>query len=151
LAAAPATEVYFSPNGGVRNRLVRAIEGSRRSIDIAVYNLTARELAEALHAAKARGVLVRVVVDRERFESGLSSLRGLRRDGIAVRSLGIPEQSLMHHKFAIFDDRLVATGSYNWTNSAEQANSENLVLLDEPEVVQRFQEEFRRLWREATE
>jgi len=57
----------------------------------------------------------------------------------------------MHHKFAIFDRRLVATGSYNWTQSAERANYENLVLLDDPDLVARFVREFQRLWREAKE
>lgn len=150
-AAAHASEVHFSPNGGIRQRLVRAIETSQRNIDIAVYSFTAAELAEALYAAMARGVRVRVLVDRERAESGGSGIRGLRLNGVPVRSLGVPEQSLMHHKFAVFDERLVVTGSYNWTNSAEHANYENLVVLDEPEVVARFQREFRRLWREAKE
>jgi cardiolipin hydrolase len=151
VAAAPASEVYFSPNGGARQRLVRAIEESRKTIDIAIYSFTASELAEALYAAKARGVRIRVLVDRESAETGGSGIRGLRLNGIAVRSLGAREQSLMHHKFAVFDERLVATGSYNWTNSAEHANYENLVVLEEPTVVARFQQEFRRLWREAKE
>ncbi len=148
---ARASEIYFSPNGGIRQRLVRAIQTSQRTIDVAVYSFTAAELAEALYAATSRGVRVRVLVDRERAESGGSGIRGLRLNGVPVRSLGVPEQSLMHHKFAVFDERLVATGSYNWTYSAEHANYENLVVLDEPEVVARFQREFRRLWREAKE
>jgi phosphatidylserine/phosphatidylglycerophosphate/cardiolipin synthase-like enzyme len=57
----------------------------------------------------------------------------------------------MHHKFAVFDERLVVTGSYNWTNSAEHANYENIILLDDPGVVNRFRQEFPRLWREARE
>lgn len=148
--AALGSEVYFSPGGGIRQRLVQAIEASRRTIDIAVYNFTAAELAGALYAAKARGVRIRILVDRENAEEGFV-IRELRRHGLPLRTLGIPEQSLMHHKFAIFDDRLVATGSYNWTQSAEHANYENLVLLDDPEVVTRFQREFNRLWREAKE
>jgi phosphatidylserine/phosphatidylglycerophosphate/cardiolipin synthase-like enzyme len=150
-AAASASEVYFSPNGGIRQRLLRAIEESRKSIDIAVYNFTASQLAEALYAAKARGVRVRVLTDRERADTGGSGVRGLRLNGITVRALGVPEQSLMHHKFAVFDERLVVTGSYNWTNSAEHANYENIILLDDPGVVNRFRQEFLRLWREARE
>jgi phosphatidylserine/phosphatidylglycerophosphate/cardiolipin synthase-like enzyme len=150
-AVAPASEVYFSPNGGVRQRLLRAVEESHRSIDIAVYNFTASQLAEALYAAKARGVRVRVLTDRERADTGGSGVRGLRLNGIPVRALGVPEQSLMHHKFAVFDERLVVTGSYNWTNSAEHANYENIILLDDPGVVNRFRQEFLRLWREARE
>ena len=150
-AVAPASEVYFSPNGGVRQRLLRAVEESHRSIDIAVYNFTASQLAEALYAAKARGVRVRVLTDRERADTGGSGVRGLRLNGIPVRALGVPEQSLMHHKFAVFDERLVVTGSYNWTNSEEHANYENIIILDDPGVVNRFRQEFLRLWREARE
>lgn len=150
-AAAPASEVYFSPNGGVRQRLVRAIAESRQSIDVAIYNLTARELIEALAAAKARGVRVRVLMDRGMADEGGPGILRLRVRGVPVRSLGVPDQSLMHHKFAIFDGRLVLTGSYNWTHSAEVANFENLVVLDEAGVVTRFQQEFRRLWQEARE
>ena len=150
-STAPAFEVFFSPGGGARQRLVRAIAESQRTIDIAMYNFTASELAEALYAAKARGVRIRVLVDRERAEAGASGIRGLRLNGVPVRTLGVPEQSLMHHKFAVFDERLLATGSYNWTNSAEHANYENLVVLDAPELVRRFQQEFHRLWKEARE
>jgi len=148
--ASPA-EVHFSPNGGIRHRLVRAIEASQRSIDIAVYNFTARELVNALSAARARGVRIRLLMDQEKVEEIGSRIRALRRNDVAVRTLGVAGQSLMHHKFAIFDDRVVATGSYNWTQTAERANYENLVLLDDREIVARFQQEFNRLWRAARE
>jgi len=55
----------------------------------------------------------------------------------------------MHHKFAVFDTGVVATGSYNLTNTAERANYENLVLFDDREVVARFIREFQRLWQDA--
>ena len=143
-------EVYFSPGGGIRHRLLTAIQASQQTIDVAVYNFTANEMAGALYAAKVRGAHIRILVDRELAKEGVV-IRAMRRNGLEVRSLGVPQQSLMHNKFAIFDDRLVATGSYNWTNSAEHANYENLVILDEPEVIARFLQEFRRLWREAKE
>ncbi len=148
---AQGSEVYFSPDGGIRQRLVQAIEGSRQTIDLAIYNLTAIELAAALQAAQARGVHVRILMDRENLETGSVSIERLRRRGVPVRALGVPEQSLMHHKFAVFDGRLATTGSYNWTQSAERANYENLVVLDDPALVAEFQREFGRLWREAKE
>ncbi|MEI8190936.1 MAG: phospholipase D-like domain-containing protein [candidate division NC10 bacterium] len=148
-AATLAAEVYFSPDGGIRRQLLRAIQDSRQQIDVAVYQMTAAELAKALAAAKGRGVRIRVLTDQETARSDGLAMRILRAGGVMVRSLGVSEQSLMHHKFALFDDRLVATGSYNWTQAAERANYENLVLLDDSEVVSRFQREFNRLWRQA--
>jgi phosphatidylserine/phosphatidylglycerophosphate/cardiolipin synthase-like enzyme len=111
--------------------------------------MTAAELAAALVAAKNRGVQIRVLTDQEKARAEMPATRILRRGGVTIRTLGVSEQSLMHHKFAVFDDRLVATGSYNWTNSAERANYENVVMLDDPGVVARFQREFNRLWQVA--
>ena len=153
--AAPMTvspaEVHFSPNGGVRQHLLDAIRNSRQRIDVAVYQITSTELARALVAAKDRGVRVRVLTDQEKAQTHGPAMRIFLAAGLSVRTLGVLEQSLMHHKFAIFDSRVVATGSYNWTQTAERANYENLVLLDDPETVVRFTEEFQRLWRLSRE
>lgn len=145
ITAAPA-EVHFAPDGGIRRHLLDAIRDSRQRIDVAVYQITSIALAKALVAAKERGVRVHILTDQETARVGGPAMRIVRAAGLSVRNLGISGQSLMHHKFAIFDDRLVATGSYNWTQTAERANYENVVLLDDPTLVSRFVEEFRRLW-----
>ena len=144
-------QVYFSPDDGIRRHLLDAIRQSRQQIDVAVYQFTSTDLAEGLIAAKRRGVRVRVLIDRERSTAGGAALRVLRAKGVEVRQLGVPEQSLMHHKFAVFDGRLLATGSYNWTRSAERANYENLVLTEDRALVARFRREFQRLWQKAQE
>jgi phosphatidylserine/phosphatidylglycerophosphate/cardiolipin synthase-like enzyme len=146
--AASAAAVYFSPNGNIRQELIHAIQHSWKRIDVAVYHITSLDLARSLASAHAR-IPVRILTDREKAQANAPALKILREKGVAVRSLGVAEQSLMHHKFAIFDGRLVATGSYNWTQTAERANYENLIFLDDPEAIARFQREFDRLWREA--
>lgn len=148
IAASPA-EVYFSPKGGIRQRLVAAIRSANASIDVAVFHMTSFELADALGAAKARGVRILVLTDREKLRAGGGAYRILERHRIPVRGLGSADESLMHHKFAVFDGKLLATGSYNWTQSAERVNYENVVLIEDPKVVARFAEEFHRLWRSA--
>mgnify|MGYP005824537063 CR=1 FL=1 len=148
--ASPA-EVHFAPDGGIRRHLLDAIRNSRQRIDVAVYQITSTELARALVAAKERGLRVRILTDQEKARAGGPAMRIFRAADLSIRSLGISEQSLMHHKFAIFDDRLVATGSYNWTQTAERANYENVVFLEDPKVVARFTEEFQRLWRSSRE
>ncbi len=52
----------------------------------------------------------------------------------------------MHHKFALFDERLLATGSYNWTRSAADKNQENLLVTGDPRLVTPYAELFERLW-----
>jgi phosphatidylserine/phosphatidylglycerophosphate/cardiolipin synthase-like enzyme len=147
-SAASAAAVHFSPNGNVRQELIHAIQHSWKQIDVAVYHITSLDLARALASAHAR-IPVRVLTDREKAEANGTALKILREKRVAVRTLGVVGQSLMHHKFAVFDRRLVATGSYNWTQTAERANFENLVFLDDPDAVARFQREFDRLWSQA--
>jgi hypothetical protein len=55
----------------------------------------------------------------------------------------------MHNGLVVLDDRLVATGSYKRSNWAERAICGNLVLLDDPDLVDRFRSEFQRLWQMA--
>ena len=52
----------------------------------------------------------------------------------------------MHHKFAVVDNRLLITGSLNWTRTAVQSNMENILVTEEPDLVQPFVKEFQRLW-----
>ncbi len=47
--------------------------------------------------------------------------------------------SLMHHKFAVIDNTILLTGSFNWTNNN---NSENMLATDEPTAVSAFLTEF---------
>jgi hypothetical protein len=68
----------------VRHRLLRAIQESRRRIDVAVYTITAVELAEALSAAKVRGLHTWALVDQEKAVKGRSGLRQVRSHGLTV-------------------------------------------------------------------
>jgi phosphatidylserine/phosphatidylglycerophosphate/cardiolipin synthase-like enzyme len=52
----------------------------------------------------------------------------------------------MHNKFAIIDNRLLLTGSYNWTFSANNRNDENLMVIDDLEIIEIFQNQFINLW-----
>lgn len=52
----------------------------------------------------------------------------------------------MHHKFALLDGRKLITGSLNWTMTAVQSNKENVIVTEEPELVQPYMDEFNKLW-----
>ena len=76
-----SANVYFSPDGGIRQHLVHTIQQSRQQIDIAVYQFTSTELSSALVAAKDRGVRIRILTDREKIESDGPALRKLSSQG----------------------------------------------------------------------
>jgi phosphatidylserine/phosphatidylglycerophosphate/cardiolipin synthase-like enzyme len=55
----------------------------------------------------------------------------------------------MHHKFMAIDGKIVVTGSYNFSVSAEDANDENLIVLIGEEIAALYSSEFMRVWMAA--
>ena len=56
---------------------------------------------------------------------------------------------LMHHKVIIIDQKVVITGSYNFTESTETVNDENVVIIFSPEIAKKYLEEFQRVFQLA--
>ncbi|OIO36780.1 MAG: hypothetical protein AUJ72_05645 [Candidatus Omnitrophica bacterium CG1_02_46_14] len=142
-----AQAVYFSPNGQIRNRIVNEITDAKESIDIAVFNITSFGIRTALNKAKKNGVQIRIVTDQGQSEDIHSVVGSLLEDGFKVKLIkGKGRNGLMHNKFAIFDHKLLLTGSYNWTETAEHYNYENTVFLSDKNLLQKYQKEFDSLW-----
>lgn len=140
------TDVLFSPRGEINGTIIRSINSSEDSIDIAVFIFTAGDIAEALLTAKERGVKIRIVIDEKQGKKRHPILDFLREEGFDLLYLKGTVGGFMHNTFAIFDGKLVITGSYNWTEYAEKFNYENVLLIDEPDVITRFQKEFENLF-----
>jgi phosphatidylserine/phosphatidylglycerophosphate/cardiolipin synthase-like enzyme len=143
LADAPL-EVYFAPEDRVAPRVIELIEEARQSIVFLAFALTSDEVARALEAQAAAGVEVRGVMDGGQAGHLGSKYRQLRQSGVDVRLDGNPDR--MHHKVIVIDGRLVVTGSYNFSTSAETENDENLIVLHDPAAAAAYLEEFERVF-----
>jgi phosphatidylserine/phosphatidylglycerophosphate/cardiolipin synthase-like enzyme len=53
----------------------------------------------------------------------------------------------MHNKFAVIDNAVILTGSYNWTISASNCNQENILIIESKLVSNNYQNEFNKLWK----
>ena len=150
-----AVQACFSPQGKCSIHILREIGNAKKELLVAVYAFTSDDLAGALVEAKRRGVIVQVIIDRE-FDSRNDKSKGkfLELQKIPVRRLsgGKPTDSereggLMHQKFAVVDRRIVFTGSYNWTQSADSFNDENLLLFrNAGPLAEEYRRTFVRLW-----
>ncbi|MGR3178086.1 MAG: phospholipase D-like domain-containing protein [Candidatus Anammoxibacter sp.] len=139
------TEVLFSPRGQIKETIIETINNSELSIDIAVFIFTSGDIAEALLMAKNRGVKIRIITDEKQGEKQHPIQDFLREEGFDIQHLKGNVGGFMHNNFAIFDNKRVITGSYNWTEYAEKFNYENVILTHKTDVVERFQEEFESL------
>jgi phosphatidylserine/phosphatidylglycerophosphate/cardiolipin synthase-like enzyme len=150
-----AVQACFSPQGKCSIHILREIDNAKKELLVAVYAFTSDDLAGALVQAKKRGVIVQVIIDRE-FDSRNDNSKGkfLEAQKIPVRRLSgskppnsAREVGLMHQKFAVLDRRIVFTGSYNWTQSADSFNDENLLLFrDAGPLAEEYRRNFVRLW-----
>ncbi|MBI2149774.1 MAG: phospholipase D family protein, partial [Acidobacteria bacterium] len=149
VAAASSTtlESFFSPNGGIAARIVQEIERTRTSIDIAIYSFTRNEIADALIAAKNRGVAIRILADSGQAPGSGSEIARLEAAGFALkRTAGVSGSGIMHNKYALFDGSVLLTGSYNWSTNAEENSFENAVFIRNAAAISAYQANFNSIW-----
>ncbi len=144
------TEVLFSPRGAIKDTIIKNINSSGKSIDIAVLIFTTGEIAEALYEAKERDVKIRIIIDQKQEKKRYPVLEFLKEKDFDLRFLKGNIGGFMNNTFAIFDAERLVTGSYNWTEYAEKFNYENALFIDEPDTIKRFQEEFESLYSKSS-
>ena len=144
LCVAQPIKVYFSPNGGCQQAVIAEIRKATQTIDIAMYYLSSRDIAQALAQASQNNVRVRIVLDQGQEIESASKSGYLIKHRVKVRyHLGF---GLMHNKFAVFDGKSLITGSFNWTLTAEERNEENLLIITDEETIEKYEERFNYLW-----
>ncbi len=137
--------VYFSPKSRTIPRAVRPlIQGARRSIDIAVFFLTHKDITRDLIHAHQRGVRVRVILDATAAKNGYTKHEILRAAGIPVKIENWGGK--MHAKSAVIDGNIVIAGSMNWTSAGTGTNDENTLLIESRVYAAQYQRWFDRLW-----
>lgn len=152
-------EVYFTDpphvndpanwQNSIEGRLIEKINAAQTSIHIASFEFNLTPVAEALIAAKQRGVDVRWVTDDESgLEADEEPDRGqfamLQDAGIEVRS--DDRSALMHNKFWIFDGQIVWTGSTNITENGIFKQDNNTLVIHSPELAVIYEREFDEMW-----
>ena len=150
-----AVQTCFSPQGRCSAHIVREIEKAQKELLIAVYAFTNDDLARAVAQAKKRGVSVQIVLDRE-FDAANEKSQGrfLEEQRVPLKRVSgmkpparEKETGLMHQKFAVIDRKIVFTGSYNWTRSADNVNDENLLWFrDAGPLAEEYRKVFFQLW-----
>jgi phosphatidylserine/phosphatidylglycerophosphate/cardiolipin synthase-like enzyme len=138
-------EALFSPGDACWRRIAALVGAAKSSVDVCVFTITDQRVSDPLLAAHRRGVRVRVVTDNDKANDLGSDVDDLARAGVPVAVDTSPYH--MHHKFALFDDRALLTGSYNWTRGAAEMNEENVVISGDPRLIRPFRAEFDRLWK----
>lgn len=137
-------------NVDFRNKLIHRINAASYSIDLALYSFFGlSDVADALIAARNRGVKVRVVYDNRTTQNSMQQLVNA---GIPIIKRHSSLNGIMHNKFFVFDARdvnpsndWVWTGSWNVT-STELSWKNNVIEINDPTLASAYTIEFEEMW-----
>ena len=130
--------VYFSPQGGATDVIVREITAAQQQILVQAYSFTSVPIAKALVDAHKRGRTILVVLDKTNETGTYSAATFL--VNVGIQTLIDDQHAIAHSKVMVIDHATLITGSFNFTKAAEISNVENLlVITPAPALVQAYE------------
>jgi len=139
-------DTCFSPEEHCDEKLIHLVQSAEHSIDIAIYDINLDQLAHQL-LVKSKTATIRILVDQRQSKEKKSAVSLLAKAGINIRYGH--QRGIMHNKFTIVDNKIVETGSFNYTNHASIANNENQIYLASAKIVRRYHDRFEKIWGEG--
>lgn len=132
---------YFS---NIRHVLIEKLKSADTSIKVAVCWITSAELLNMLiEKARAHVRIELITVNDLTNIAGKLLFQHLIEDGGDIYFA--PFGKLMHNKYCIIDNKILITGSYNWTDAAD-SNEENVVIIESNQsLVEAFATNFNEL------
>ena len=121
------TQVYFSPNGGTTQAIIKEINEAKSEILVQAYSFTSSPIAKALVDANKRGVKVEAILDKSQRKESYTEATFL--SNMKVPTYIDSKHAIAHNKVMVIDKTTVITGSFNFTKAAEQKNAENLLII----------------------
>ncbi|NOZ71620.1 MAG: hypothetical protein GXP38_06865 [Chloroflexi bacterium] len=140
----------FAPEKRLVPMVSRAVASAEQEILFLTFAFTSKEIGEAMLGRADAGVSVRGVFETVGSENEFSYYTIAGREDLA--NLDVRQDSspgLMHHKVFIIDRTTVVFGSFNFTDSANRKNDENIVIVHDPAFAAPFVQEFERIWQET--
>ena len=151
-------EVWFSPGRerySIQNRILDLIRESETSIDVANTIVDSTFIGAALVSRALDGVRVRVIFDQLNLVPEISIYNYLqkRKDlhgldnleliiGGQATANSVGQYSIFHHHNLIVDERVVLTGTANWSFGGFFLNDENFLVIRNANVAAEFSKSF---------
>ena len=131
-------ENYFCPEDGCAEQIISEIRNAEKSIYFMAFSFTNEDIADAIlfnDKADIKGLF-----EKRGSGSEYSQYNRLKDFGLPVKVDTNPYT--MHHKVFIIDNRTVITGSMNPTGSGNRKNDENILIIHDKSIAEKYVEEF---------
>ncbi|MFQ5421538.1 MAG: phospholipase D-like domain-containing protein, partial [Anaerolineae bacterium] len=145
-------ENYFGPEKDIAPIIARTVARAQEVILFMAFSFTDERVGEAILGRADAGVSVQGVFETAGSESQYSYYPFMRDAGLP--NLEVRQDSnpfIMHHKVIIIDWNTVILGSFNFSESANRRNDENILIIQDPTFANFFIEEFKAVWEESAQ
>lgn len=141
--------VCFTPGMACQQSVVNEISAAQESIKVQAYVLSNPDILAALVSAKQRNIDVKVILDK----SQLVDHKEYKAASTYLIDNKIPvwedyKPPIAHNKILIIDDRILMTGSYNFSESANK-NAENFLKISDGSLSRVYIKNFERRLKES--
>lgn len=145
-----AVENYFSSEKDVALVIANAVARAQDEILFMAFSFTESRIGDAMLDRVAAGVSVQGVFETTGGNTEYSyypTMNEQTRANLDVRLDGNSRN--MHHKVIVIDRETVIFGSFNFSDSANSRNDENLLIVHDATFAEYFIEEFNTVWAEG--
>jgi phosphatidylserine/phosphatidylglycerophosphate/cardiolipin synthase-like enzyme len=140
-------ENYFSPEDQVMDKIIALVQGAKKSVHFMAFTYTHQGLATAMIEQARAGLDVQGVIENRGASQG--ALPALYCAKLPVKIDG--NKYTMHHKVIILDGSTVITGSFNFTNSADNENDDNIIVIHSASVAALYEKEYQKIYAQGTQ
>jgi phosphatidylserine/phosphatidylglycerophosphate/cardiolipin synthase-like enzyme len=140
-------ESCFAPEDRCADQIIRLVRQAQRTIRFMAFSFTHDGIGKAIRDRANDGIRVEGVFESRGSDVASSEYESLRRKKLDIWLDGNPYT--MHHKIIIIDNQTVILGSFNFSDSANEANDENMLAIHDRAVTEAYLAEFDRVYRQA--
>lgn len=163
----PTTQRYNweeTVNGLIASHLAKAT----KSINGALFVFSDQQISNVLEKRHDKGVKLGFLIERKfafREYSELLDMAGLqylspkctyesdnnpwKNPAAEIGVANLERGDVLHHKFAVIDNKTVVVGSQNWSDAANYINDETLIVIEAIGVSEQYTQEYERLKRKS--
>lgn len=142
MSICPEIHVCFTPGQNCTAEITEVIDAAKKSIFVQAYSFTSTPIAAHLIAAKNRGVVVNVILDKSQKSQRYSASHLLVDQHIPCWIDYKP--AIAHNKIMIIDEQKIITGSFNFTKAAQSRNAENLLIIRDSSLAKLYMQNWQR-------
>ncbi len=142
-------ENYFCPEDNCGEKIEEVLGEAEESIYFMLFSFTHTGIANEIVRRIFNDVDVKGIFEKRGAGSEYSRYKLLKYQGAELRKDS--NGGAMHHKVFIVDNKTVITGSFNPSKNADTRNDENILIIYDKDIAEKYLEEFKNVWKNYSE